>query len=162
MIQVASGLFTTANSYVKIKKEEKKNFLPFAAKFVPGLRALVVYTTRVLCVVLYFGVFLGLLDILAHWHADQIPRADDVNFTAPPYSIYTGHDITVALGVFTFLLFLQSLVILFLKRQLSTGFKEASWGAKLNHIVESINRQENYLDTDVILGYGFVIFTKQL
>ena len=123
-----------------IKKEEKKNFLPFLAKFVLGLRSLLVYTTRMLCIVLFFGVFLGLLDSLSHWRADQIPLADVDLFTPPPYSNYTVHDITTAFGVFIVLLLVQALTILLMKRKLSVAFKEATWTKKFDHIVDSINR----------------------
>ena len=140
VFSIIAGFFTTANSYVAIKKEEKKNFLPFMAKLVLIVRSLLVYATRMLSIILFFGIFLGLLDSLAHWHADQIPRAGIEDFSPPPYSSYTGHDIGTAFGVFVILMLLQALVILLLKRKLSGAFNEATWVAKVDHILDSINR----------------------
>merc|ERR1712032_991761 len=99
-----------------------------------------------LCIITFFGVFLGLLNSLSHWHADQIPRADVVPFTVPPYSNYTGHDIATAFVVFIILLLVQALVILILKRKLSAAFKEATWIAKFDHILDSINRPDFFAD----------------
>ena len=139
ILSIVTGFLTTANSYVLIMKEKKKNFLPFQAKLVLIVRSLLVYAVRMLCIITFFGVFLGLLNSLSHWHADQIPRADVVPFTAPPYSNYTGHDIATAFGVFIILLLVQALVILILKRKLNAAFKEATWSAKFDHILDSIN-----------------------
>ena len=69
------SFLTIANSCVLIKREEKKSFLPLPAKLVLIFRSLLVFSTRLLCIVVYFGVHLGLLDSLAHWHADQTARA---------------------------------------------------------------------------------------
>ena len=136
------GFYTTANSYVLIKKEEKKNFLPFMSRLVLILRSLLVYSTRMFSIITFFGVFLGLLDILAHWHADRFPSADaDNDWEVPSYSNYTGHDIGTAFGVFVIILLVQALVVLLLKRKLSAAFKRASAGAKIGHILDSINRQ---------------------
>ena len=141
ILSIITGFLTTANCYVMIKQEEKKNFLPFLAKLVLGVRSLVVYATRMLCIITFFGVFLGLLNSLSHWRADQIPRADDELFTAPPYSNYTGHDIATAFGVFVLLLLVQALLILLLKRLLSEPFNQATWRAQFYHIIDSVNRQ---------------------
>ena len=140
ILSIAVGFYTTAHSYVLIKKEEKKNFLPFLAKCVLGLRSLLVYATRMFCIVVFFGVFLGLLDSLSHWRADLIPEANIDSFTAPPYSNYTGHDITTAFGLFIILLLVQALAILLVKRKLSVAFKEATWTKKFDHIVDSLIR----------------------
>ena len=144
ILSIIVGFFTTANSYVMIKKEEKKNFLPILAKLVLIARSLLVYATRMLCIIAFFGVFLGLLDSLSHWHADQTPLADVDLFKPPPYSDYTGHDIAIAFGVFIVILLVQALVVLLLKRKLSVAFKEATWGAKFGHILDSINRQQHH------------------
>ena len=141
ILSITIGFFSTTNCYVMIKKEEKKNFLPFLGKFVLGVRALLVYATRVFCIITFFGVFLGLLNILAHWHADQIPRADNDLFATPPYSNYTGHDIATSFGLFVVLLIVQAVLILLLKRELSEAFNEATWSAKFDHVLDSINRQ---------------------
>ena len=141
ILSIITGFLTTTNCYVTIKKEEKKNFLPFRGKFVLGVRSLLVYATRVFCIITFFGVFLGLLDSLSHWQADRIPRADDHLFETPPYSNYTGHDIATAFGLFIVLLLVQALLILLLKRELSEAFKEATWRAKFDHVLDTINRQ---------------------
>ena len=153
ILSIVTGFLTTANSYVLIMKEKKKNFLPFLAKLVLIVRSLLVYAVRMLCIITFFGVFLGLLNSLSHWHADQIPRADVVPFTAPPYSNYTGHDIATAFGVFIILLLVQALVILILKRKLSAAFKEATWSAKFDHILDSINRQQQFANIDTLFNH---------
>ena len=142
VFSIITGFYTTANSYVLIKKEEKKNFLPFMPRLVLIVRSLLVYSTRMFSIITFFGVFLGLLDILAHWHADRFPSADaDNDWEVPSYSDYTGHDIGTAFGVFVIILLVQALVVLLLKRKLSAAFKRASTGAKIGHILDSINRQ---------------------
>ena len=142
VFSIITGFYTTANSYVLIKKEEKKNFLPFMPRLVLIVRSLLVYSTRMFSIITFFGVFLGLLDILAHWHADRFPSADaDNDWEVPSYTNYTGHNIGTALGVFSLILLVQALVILFMKRKLSKAFKEASFSAKLDHILISLNRQ---------------------
>ena len=146
ILSIITGFLTTANSYTLIKKEEKKNFLPFMAKLVLIVRSLIVYAARILCIITFFGVFLGLLNSLSHWYADRIPQADDKDFTPPPYSDYTGHDIATAFGVFIVILLVQALVVLLLKKKLSVAFNEATWGAKFGHILDSINRQKHFLN----------------
>ena len=142
VFSIITGFYTTANSYVLIKKEEKKNFLPFMPRLVLIVRSLLVYSTRMFSIITFFGVFLGLLDILAHWHADRFPSAEaDNDWEVPSYTNYTGHNIGTALGVFSLILLVQALVILFMKRKLSKAFKEASFSAKLDHILISLNRQ---------------------
>ena len=150
ILSIAVGFYTTAHSYVLIKKEEKKNFLPFLAKCVLGLRSLLVYATRMFCIVVFFGVFLGLLDSLSHWRADLIPEANLDSFTAPPYSNYTGHDITTAFGVFIVLLLVQALAILLMKRKLSVAFKKATWTKKFDHIIDSMIRYYTLHEQDNI------------
>lgn len=158
IVSIIAGFLTTANSYMLIKKEEKKNFLPFMAKLVLIVRSLLVYAARILCIITFFGTFLGLFDILSHWYADRIPRADDFKkFTPPPYSDYTGHDIATAFGVFIFILLVQALVVLLLKKRLSVAFNEATWGAKFDHILDSINRQRYFINISPFLSHKISI-----
>merc|ERR1712156_730627 len=59
-------------SFLKIHSEQKNGMLSNAAKGVLGLRALLFSVTRILCVVAFFGPFLGLMDCQAHWKAEEI------------------------------------------------------------------------------------------
>ena len=58
--------------YLKVKFIEKRGFLPAEAKVGLGIRSLLAISTRLFCIVFgFFGPFLGLLNILAHWTAER-------------------------------------------------------------------------------------------
>ena len=61
---------TAALTYVKIKTEEKPG-LNSSAKALLGVRAMITLSIRVICFVAYFLPFLGLLDIMNHYRAEQ-------------------------------------------------------------------------------------------
>ena len=63
---------TTARTYVKIKVDQKIDFLPLPGKLLLALRAMMVYSTRICCFLSFFGPFLGLMGGLAHWTAERI------------------------------------------------------------------------------------------
>ena len=73
ILSVCWSFKTGIVSFLKIHSEQKVGMLSGASKAVLGLRALLFSVTRIICVVAFFGPFLGLLDCLAHWKAQQKP-----------------------------------------------------------------------------------------
>merc|ERR1719270_1757938 len=59
-------------SFLRIHSEQKSGMQSGTAKGVLGLRALLFSVTRIICVVAFFGPFLGLMDCQAHWKAEEI------------------------------------------------------------------------------------------
>ena len=58
--------------YLKVKFIEKHGFLPAKAKVGLAIRSLLAISSRLLCIVFgFFGPFLGLFNILAHWTAER-------------------------------------------------------------------------------------------
>merc|ERR1719490_672379 len=72
MLSVCWSFKTAVASFLKIHSEQKARMMSGAAKVVLGLRALLFSVTRIVCVVAFFGPFLGLEDSMAHWHAEGI------------------------------------------------------------------------------------------
>lgn len=154
---------TCSATYVKIRQEEKVNFLPFATKLVLGARGLFVCLIRILCGVTFFAPFLGLGNCLAHWVAEgksltpsmmknlnstsaywdaatvsAIYRSDYTDPELPipvPYTAYTILRLRYASMVFAGLLLLQGLLVLLIKMKLSPHFKAAKWTSKLQHLM---------------------------
>ena len=60
-------------------------------KLLLGFRALLTSITRVVCIVAFFTPFLGLMDILSHWVAEQV--ALDLRFRDELYKTYGPIDI---------------------------------------------------------------------
>ena len=73
VLSVLWSFNSAVRTYVKIRTENKKNFLPFVEKIILGLRAMIFTISRVGCLVAFFCPYLGLLDLLAHWEAERIP-----------------------------------------------------------------------------------------
>jgi hypothetical protein len=172
------SFLTTAKSYVKIKAEHNIDFLPLSAKMLLGFRALVAYTSRIGCFVMFFTPFMGLMGCLAHWTAEQVPlnpkvfaelqdqgdfhywdgqaakvvpgtlfrsNYSDTSHPAPPkYTVYSVVTLQAAYCIFWGLLLLQSVLTILLKRTLSEEFRAASWGSKLQHVVEAVNLPETF------------------
>ena len=72
MFSVVWSFKTCALTLVKIKNETKC-FLPLSAKLILFKKYLLVFLMRVVCIVFYFAPFIGLLDIMSHYHAEKIP-----------------------------------------------------------------------------------------
>ena len=72
LLSVSWSFKTGVVSFLKIHSEQKAGMLSGVAKVVLGLRALLFSVTRIVCVVAFFGPFLGLGDCMAHWHAEGI------------------------------------------------------------------------------------------
>ena len=62
---------TAISTYLKIKGVEKDGFLPFKSKAVLGCRIFLVTVCRIGAFFFYFAVYLGQLNLLAHWKAEQ-------------------------------------------------------------------------------------------
>ena len=62
---------TSITTHISIKSAEKDGFLGFNAKCVLGLRSFLCTITRIACIILFFAPFLGLLDLMSHWKAEQ-------------------------------------------------------------------------------------------
>ena len=76
---------TAAMTYVKIKTEEKQ-YLKFLAKFVIGLRSMIVFSVRIVCFISYFAPFMGLVGLLNHYHAEQISLSHETLQTLEGFS----------------------------------------------------------------------------
>ena len=72
LLSVSWSFKTGIVTFLKIHSDQKAGMLSGAAKMVLGLRALLFSVTRIVCVVAFFGPFLGLGDCMAHWHAEEI------------------------------------------------------------------------------------------
>ena len=73
MLLIASVIWsfkTCVTTTVKMVNLQKCNFLPRSSKAILGIRALLTLGIKICCYVAYFGPFLGLLGLLAHWRAE--------------------------------------------------------------------------------------------
>ena len=176
VLSIMWSMKTMGMTYFKLKARGKMEMLALPAKVLLAFRSLLVYSVRLSCVVAFFGPFLGLFNVLAHWHAEQmvldfrvfnqtlgeswrsldtIYRANysDPQHPVPPsYTLYTQISLGTSFAVFLALLTLQGLVNLLLETKLSQEFKEAKWTSKLQHLLESANRGDSFADWDVSHG----------
>merc|ERR1719458_2492536 len=138
VMSVCWSLKTGVVSFLKIHSEQKAGMLSGAAKVVLGLRALLFSVTRIVCVVAFFGPFLGLGDCMAHWHAEGIRLDQDImknlngstsywdkETVNPMYRVqdYTNYTlVTLQEAFFSFLgvIFLHSIAIFVLKMSVSS------------------------------------------
>ena len=165
IFSVVVSIKTTASTYVKIKTEEKIKFFPLLSKLFLALRALVAYSARAACIVGFFVPFLGLLDVLAHWKAEQSNQPTFKNDTAARddfcnseqdgteltigrchYSKYTGVTLQVAFGFFMLGLFVQTGIGLLVKLAMNKQFRKTTFASKLQHIALIVNLPDNYGD----------------
>ena len=68
----SSSVFT----YLKMAQLEKDDFLPMKGKIIIAIRVLISSIIRIMTFFFYFAPFLGLMNLLAHWKADQIKYSD--------------------------------------------------------------------------------------
>jgi hypothetical protein len=110
---------------------------------------------------LHADVFAGLQDRGFHYWDVEAGRAvkvapetiyraysDASNPIPPEYTVYTVVTIKAAYLLFWGLLLLQSVLTIVLKRTLSQEFRAASWGSKLQHVIEAVNLPETFSDWD--------------
>jgi len=161
-------------SFLNIHSEQKAGMLSGAAKVVLGLRAVLFSVTRIVCVVAFFGPFLGLGDCMAHWHAEGIrldPELLDnllenlnssssywdnqtvsLMYREQDYTNYTLVTLQAAFFIFLGVIFLHGIAIFILKMNVSSHFKSTGWLNKVGHVVESLHVPDVYKDFDVDLN----------
>ena len=167
LISVSWSFRTGVVAFLKIHSEEKAGMLSAPAKAILGLRALLFYVTRIICIVAFFAPFLGLRDILAHWHAEGIQLESellenlrngssywdrdtiDLLFRKQDLANYTLVSLQVAFFLFLGILLLHGVAIVILKMNLSSHFASARWLKKIGHTVESLHVPDVYKDFDV-------------
>ena len=71
VLSILWSMKTMGTTYVKTKAVGKVEILGMPGKLLLAFRSLLVYSVRLTCVVAFFGPFLGLFNVLAHWHAEQ-------------------------------------------------------------------------------------------
>ena len=134
-----------AKTYVKIKTEEKKDFFPKLPKRFLNVRSLLV-SARISCIVAFFAPYLGLLDILSHWKADQLMD------NPPEFIAYTVVSLGTGFGVFIGLLLVQTVAIFITKWKISNEFRKAKVTSILEHLALTVNLPDNYADWDQCEG----------
>ena len=168
---------TAALAYIKMVKLDKNGFLGFLGTLVIGIRILLATFIRIGVFVFFFAPFLGLMGLLAHWQADQIPFSDkafedttynywrlednstrNVSFSQlhlhykgsepPHYSHYTGLGLGQAYLVFWAGLAAQFLLVLATKQWLSPAFRQAGLGSRILHGFLSLNIADTFGDWD--------------
>ena len=167
MLSVCWSFKTGIVSFLKIHSEQKAGMLSGAAKLVLGHRALLFCVTRIVCVVAFFGPFLGLGVCMAHWHAEGMELDQDIMknlqsntsywdretldlmYREQDYTNYTLVTLQTAFFIFLGILLLHSIAIFLLKINLSRHFKSAGWLNKIGHVVESLHVPDVYKDFDV-------------
>merc|ERR1719341_943783 len=97
-----------------------------------------------------FKVFFGIRDPSSNLTLEEVYRADYSNQVPvpPPYTLYTQVTLGTSFAFFLVLIVTQALVNLLLETKLSREFKEAGWTAKMQHLLESVNRADSFADWD--------------
>ena len=144
--------------------------MSLSAKMTLGLRALFFFVTRISCIVAFFGPFLGLFNIMSHWHAEglQLEKKTLSNlyskgsfwtnetvrlmFREQNYTNYTIVTLQKAFFIFLGLLLLHGVAIFILKEKVSEHFKLSSFPEKIAHVVQSLHVPDVYKDFDVDLS----------
>ena len=65
---------------IKAKKKSFDGYLPILGTVVIGLRSFMVTVSKISCVVMFFAPYMGLMDILQHWKAEQIPQEKMIDY----------------------------------------------------------------------------------
>ena len=79
LLSVIWSLRTSITTRIKAKKAALGGFMPSVASALIGVRALLNTGVKVGCVLFFFAPYMGLFDILSHWHAEKLPLASDLN-----------------------------------------------------------------------------------
>ena len=168
LLSVSWSFRTGIRSFLKIHSEQKAGMLSGAAKAILGLRALLFSVTKIVCVIVFFGPFLGLKDCMAHWHAEGFqlegellkkllqgskPYMDrdtvDLIYRPQDNTNYTLVTLQAAFFIFAGVTLLHGIAIFILKINLSSHFKSTIWLNKIGHVVESLNVPDVYKDFDI-------------
>ena len=165
---------TVCTTFIWIKTTKKSHNLGIAAKCVLGLRAFLFSTSRIFALVAFFGPFLGLLDCLAHWKAQQKPLNPELlerlgnhsdsywdkdtlqslykTLSSSEFLEYTVISLQAAFFLLLGCSLLMGLVIILVKRKMSADFKAASWASQLQHVAEVLNFPDAFSDWDDDFG----------
>ena len=147
----------------------KREYFPSTAKILAHIFVFCSLLRRVLCIVMYFSVPLGLFDLLRHAQSEQVlwdpaiekhlvdkdgfiqfenvakvpwkmlNRWDTSRNTPPSYQLYTIMDLQSYFFIFWGILGLQTLTVFFIKSQLSKPFLEMTIFEKIIHALENIH-----------------------
>ena len=176
-LSILASFLSAVSTSIKIKKLEKDDFLSTNGKIITGLRSLLTTVSRVGCLVFFFTPFLGQLNILAHWKAEQIQfnssgpsqefyymddgqvetiplkvlnRMDNSTtpHTLPQYSLYTLIDLARAYILLLCLLFVHMIVMHVTKYFTSKSYKQAHFFEKFVHMIECLNIPSIHSDWD--------------
>ena len=177
VVSILLSFISIVTTHLKIVKLSKDGFLPFTAKIVLAFKVFLAAVLRIAIFFFYFAPFLGLLNLLAHWQADQTPFAnplfqnksytywdltDNTTKTVPfkklhltypgseppHYSHYTVLGLGQAYLVFWAVLGAQLVVVLLTKQRLSQQFRQAGLGSKLLHSLLCLNIPDIHQDWD--------------
>ena len=113
---------------IKAKKASFDGFLPILGTVVIGLRSFMVTVSKISCVVMFFAPYMGLMAILQHWKAEQIPQEKRIDYpelfradyqtetptTPGPDSYFIG-SLQAGYAIFLTLLSVQVILIFCLK-----------------------------------------------
>ena len=141
-----------------------------AAKGALGLRAFLFSTSRIFALVAFFAQFLGLMDCLAHWKAQQKPLDPELlekvsnssnaywdrdtfqslykTLSSSEFTEYTVLSLREAFSLLIGSSFLVGLLIFLVKRKMSSDFREASCASQLQHVAEAVNFPDAFVDWD--------------
>ena len=167
---------TSCKTFICIKSAKKSHSMRVAAKGALGLRAFLFSTSRIFALVAFFGPFLGLMDCLAHWKAQQKALDPELlekvstslnaywdpdtiqslykTLSSSEFTDYTVISLREAFFLLIGSTFLIGLLILLVKRKISSDFKEASCASQLQHVVEVFNFPDAFSDWDDDSGKG--------
>ena len=169
-LSISWSFMTGIVTFIRIYSEQKGGMMSLSAKMTLGLRALFFFVTRISCIVAFFGPFLGLFNIMSHWHAEglQLEKKTLSNlhskgsfwtnetvrlmFREQNYTNYTIVTLQKAFFLFLGLLLLHGVAIFILKKKVSEHFKLSSFPKKIGHVVQSLHVPDVYKDFDVDLS----------
>ena len=77
IISILWSFKTSAMTSIKLKTESKM-FMPLVPKLLLGIRYLMVFMTRIKCIVVCFAGVVGLLGILNHHHAERLALSPEI------------------------------------------------------------------------------------
>ena len=120
---------------IKAKKASFDGVLPSIATLIVGLRSFLVTLLNITCVVAFFAPYMGLLHILQHLKAEQIPQEKGIEYpelfradyqtdtpTTPGANTYIG-TLQAGYGIFLGILTVQVLLLLFFKMAMKKSTK---------------------------------------
>ena len=141
-----------------------------AAKGALGLRAFLFSTSRIFALVAFFAPFLGLMDCLAHWKAQQKPLDPELlekvsnssnaywdrdtfqslykTLSSSEFTEYTVLSLREAFSLLIGSSFLVGLLIFLVKRKMNSDFGEAGCASQFHHVSVAVNFPDAFVDWD--------------